>query len=155
LPIEANSSLGGFTDHDEVDALLVRADDRARHARYQPRRAHARIEVEMEAQLHLRHDLGIVRVADRWQAAGAEQDRVRLVAQPHGALGHRLAGGEIIVGAGRRVGEAEFQIRRRLDLSQDFERGRHHFRPDAIAAEHGDVECVIRGHGVSFGELGR
>ena len=64
-----------------------------------------------------------------------------------GTLRHRFAGRQIIVGAGRRVGEAKLQVRRRLDLAQDFERRRHHFRTDAIAAEHGDVERVVCGHG--------
>ena len=55
-----------------------------------------------------------------------------------------------MIGAGRRVGEAEFKVRGRLDLAQDFQRRRHHFGTDAIAAEHGDVEGVVGGHGDSL-----
>ena len=143
-------AFGGFPDHDQVDAALVRADDRARHAGNQPRRAHPGIEVEMEAQFHLRHDLGVVRIAYRRQPAGAEQDGVGLVAQPHRRVRHRLAGFAIIVGAGWRVGEAEFQRRRRLDLAQHLQRRSHHFGADAVAGQHGNVERVIGGHGVSF-----
>ncbi len=102
----------------------------------------------MEAQFDLRGDLGIVRVAHRRQAAGAEQDGIRFLAKPHGAVGHRFAGREIIVGAGRSIGEAEFEVRCRLDPAQDFQRWRHHFRTDAIAAEHGNVERVVCGHGI-------
>ena len=80
LPIEANRPSVDSRISDEVDAALVGADDRARHARNQPRRAHAGIEIEMEAQFDLRRDLGVVRVAHRRQAAGAEQDGIRLVA---------------------------------------------------------------------------
>ncbi len=97
----------------------------------------------MKAQFHLRHDLGVVGIAHRRQAAGAEQDRVGLVAQPHRAFRHRLAGLAIMVGAGRRVGEAKFQVRGRLDLAQDFKRRRHHFGADAVAGEHGDMERVV------------
>ena len=150
LAHRGEQAFGGFPDHDEIDAALIGADDRARHARDQPRRPHAGIEIEMKAQLDLRHDLGIVGIAHRRQAAGAEQDRVGLVAQPHRTVRHRLAGRGIIVGAGGRIGEAEFQIGGRLDLAQDFERRRHHFGADAVAAEHGDVEGVVRGHGDSL-----
>jgi len=139
----------------KVDAALIRADDRARHARNKPRRAHAGIEVELKAQLHLRHDFGVVGVAHRRQAAGAEQNRVRLVAQPHRALRHRFAGRGIIVGAGRRVGEAKLQVRRRLNLAQNLKRRSHHFRADAVAGKHGDVERVIGRHGISSKELNR
>ena len=95
----------------------------------------------MKAQLDLRHDLGVVGVAHRGQPAGAEQDRVRLVAQPHGGVRHRLAGREIFVGAGRRLGEAEFQVRLRLNLAQNFKRRRHHLGADAVTGEDGDVEA--------------
>ena len=104
----------------------------------------------MEAQFDLRRDLGVIRVAHRRQAAGAEQDGIRFLAKPHRAVGHRFAGRQIIVGAGRGIGEAEFEVRCRLDLAQDFQRRRHHFRADAIAAEHGDVEGVVCGHGDSL-----
>jgi len=80
LAHRGEQALGGFPDHDEIDALLVGADDRARHARDQPRRAHAGIEVEMEAQFDLRRDLGVIRVAHRRQAAGAKQDGIRFLA---------------------------------------------------------------------------
>ncbi len=104
----------------------------------------------MNAQLDLRRDLGVVGVAHRRQAAGAEQDGVGLVAQPDRAVRHRLAGLAIMVGAGRRLGEAKFQIGRRLDLAQHFKRRRHHLGADAVAAEHGDVEGVVGGHGGSL-----
>jgi hypothetical protein len=80
LPHRGEQAFGGFPDQHEVDTALVGADDRARHARNEPRRAHAGIEVEMEAQFDLRRDLGIIRVAYRRQAAGAEQDGIRLLA---------------------------------------------------------------------------
>ena len=150
LAHRGEQAFGRFPDQHQIDAALVGADDRARHARDQPRRAHAGIEIEMHAQLDLRRDLGVIRVAHRRQAAGAEQDGVRLLAQPDRAIGDRLAGREIIVGAGLRLGEAEFEIRRRLDLAQHFQRRRHHFGADAVAAEHGDMEGVVRGHGDSL-----
>ena len=150
LAHRGEQAFGGFPDDDEIDAALVGADDRARHARNQPRRTNAGIEIEMKAQFDLRHDLGVVGVAHRRQAAGAEQNRVSLVAQPHRTLRHRLAGLPVMVGTGRRVGEAELQVRRRLDLAQDLERRRHHFGADAIAGEHGDMESVVGGHGVSL-----
>ena len=154
LAHRGEQAFGRFADQHEVDAALVGADDRARHARDQPRRAHAGIEIEMEAQFDLRCDLGIVRVAHRRQAAGAEQDGIRLLAQPDRRVRHRFSGRQIIVGAGRRIGEAEFEVRCRLDLAQDFQRRRHHFRADAIAAEHGDMEGVVCGHGSSLGVFG-
>ena len=50
-------------------------------------------------------------------------------------------------GAGRRLGEAEFQVRRRgLDLAQHVERRRHDFGADAVAGEDGDVEGVVGEH---------
>jgi hypothetical protein len=106
----------------------------------------------MKTQLDLRHDLGIIRVAHRRQAAGAEQNRIRLVAQPHRRVRHRLAGFAIMVGAGGRIGETKPQVGRRLDLAQHFKGRRHHLRTDAIAAEHGDVERVVGGHGGSLWE---
>jgi hypothetical protein len=138
-----------FPDHHEVDAALIGADDRTGDTGNEARRPHAGIKIKMKAQLDLRHDLGVVGVTHRRQAAGAEQDRIGFIAQPHGALRHRLAGFAIIVGAGRSIGEAKLQIRGRLDLAQHFKRRRHHFRADAIAAEHGDVERVVGGHAIS------
>jgi hypothetical protein len=140
---------GGFADHDEVDAALIGANDRAGHARNEPRRAHAGIEIEDEAQLDLRRDLGFVGVAYRRQAAGPEQDRVGLLAEPYRRVRHRLAAGEIIAGAGRRFGEAEAQARLRLDLAQHLQRRRHDFGTDAITGEHGNVEGIVCGHGDS------
>jgi len=48
-----------------------------------------------------------------------------------------------MVGAGRRLGKAKFQIRGLFDLAQDFKRRRHHFRADTVAGKHGDVERVV------------
>jgi hypothetical protein len=104
--------LGRFADHDEIDAALGRAHDRARHVGDQPAWPHAGIEIEDEAQLDLRHDLGIVGIADVRQPARAEQDRVGFLAQLHGRFRHRLAGVAIVSGARRRLGEAEFEARR-------------------------------------------
>ena len=100
-------ALGRFADHDQVDAALGRADDRARDAGNEPARAHAGIEVEHEAQLDLRHDLGVVGIADVRQPAGAEQDGVGFFAELDGGLRHRRAGVAIMAGARRRLGEAE------------------------------------------------
>ena len=91
-----------FADQHEIDAVRVGADDRARHARHQPGRAHAGIEVEDEAQFDLRHDLGAVGIAHVGQAAGAEQNGVGIAAELYGTLRHRLAGVAIMPGAGRR-----------------------------------------------------
>jgi hypothetical protein len=55
-----------------------------------------------------------------------------------------------MVGAGGRLAEAKLQLRRRLDLAQNFKRGRHHFRTDAVASEHGNMKCIISRHGISF-----
>ncbi len=148
LAHRGEQAFGRFADHDEIDAALVGADDRARHARDQPRRAHAGIEVEDEAQLDLRRDLGVVGIAHRRQPAGAEQDRVRLLAQLDGGIRHRLAGGEIVGGPGRRLGEAEPQVRLRLDPAQHFQRRRHDLGTDAVTGEHGNMEGVVCGHGV-------
>jgi hypothetical protein len=123
--------------------VLIGADDRARHAGNKPRRAHTGVKIKMKAQLDLGHDFGVVGIADRRQSAGAEQDRVRFLAQPHGAVRHRLAGREIMVGAGRGLGEAKLQIRGLFDLAQNLERRRHHFRADAVARKHGDMERVV------------
>ena len=100
----------------------------------------------METQLDLRRDLGVIRVAHGRQSTGPEQDRVRLLTQADGRLRHRLAGLAVMVGAGRRFGEAEREIRLRLDLAQNFQGRRHHLGADAIAGEHGDVERVVGGH---------
>mgnify|MGYP007123204742 CR=1 FL=1 len=53
-----------------------------------------------------------------------------------------------------RLGEAEREIRLRLDLAQYLQRRRHHLGADAIAAEHGDVEGVVCGHGGSLEVFG-
>jgi hypothetical protein len=53
------------------------------------------------------HDLGAVGIAHLRQAAGAEQNRIRLAAELDRALRHRLAVLAIIAGAGRRLGEAK------------------------------------------------
>ena len=74
-------AFGRLADQHEIDAALGRADDRARHAGNEPRRPHAGIEVEDEAQLDLRHDLGVVGIAHARQPAGAEQDGVGLFAR--------------------------------------------------------------------------
>ena len=140
-------ALGRFADHDEIDAALGRSHNRARHVGDQPARPHAGVEVEDEAQLDLRHDLGIVGIADVRQSAGAEQDGVGLLAQLDGGRRHRLAGVAIMAGARRRLGEAEFQPRRRRrDLVEDGERGGHDFRPDAVAGQDRDVEAVVGEH---------
>ncbi len=140
-------ALGRLADEHEIDAAAVGADDRARHAGHQAGRAHAGIEIEDEAQFDLRHDLGAVRIAHLRQAAGAEQDRIRIAAQFHGGVGHRLAGVAIMAGAGCRFGELEFQPRRRrLDLAQHFKRRRHHLGADAVAGEDRDMERVVGEH---------
>jgi hypothetical protein len=41
------------------------------------------------------------------------------------------------------VGESEFQACPGFDLAQDFQRRRHHFRADAVAAKHGDMACIV------------
>src|ERR1700690_3600768 len=41
-------AFGGFPDYDEIDATLIGANDRARHARNETGRAHTGIEVEVE-----------------------------------------------------------------------------------------------------------
>ena len=81
-------ALGRFADHDEIDAALSRSHDRARNGRDQPARPHPGIEVEDEAQLDLRHDLGVVGIADVRQTAGAEEDCVGLLAQLDGCFRH-------------------------------------------------------------------
>src|SRR5262249_37531539 len=59
-----------------------------------------------------------------------------------------LAGVAIVAGARRRLGEAEFEARRRRrDLVEDRERGGHDLRPDAVAGQDGDVEAVVGEHG--------
>ena len=133
-------ALGRLADDDEVNAALRGADDRARHARDQPRRPHPGIEIEVEAQLDLRRDLGVVGVAHRGQAAGAEQDRVRLFAETDRGLGDRHAGRQIIAGAGLGFREAERQARFGLDLAQNFKSGRHDLGPDAVAGQNCDVK---------------
>ena len=70
-----------LADDHEVDAALGGADDRRRDAGNEPARPHAGIEVEDEAQLDLWHDLGVVGIAHRRQAAGAKQDGVGLFAE--------------------------------------------------------------------------
>ena len=105
-------ALGRLADEDEIDAALGGADDRARDAGNEPARPHAGIEVEDEAQLDLRHDLGVVGIADVRQPAGAEQDGVGLFAQLDRALRHRFAGVAIMAGARRGLGEAEIEPRR-------------------------------------------
>ena len=74
-------AFGRLADEHEIDAVPVRADDRARHARHQARRPHAGIEVEDEAQFDLRHDLGAVGIAHVGQPAGAEQNGVGFAAK--------------------------------------------------------------------------
>ncbi|MGY4435479.1 hypothetical protein ACVWWO_007956 [Bradyrhizobium sp. F1.13.1] len=54
-----------------------------------------------------------------------------------------------MIGARRRLGEAEAQAGFRLDLAQDFDGRRHDFGTDAVTGEHGNVEGVICGHGAS------
>ena len=76
LAHRSEQAFGRLADQHEIDAMLLRADDRARHAGYQPRRPHAGIEVEDEAQLDLRHDLGVVGIAHAGQPTGPEQDGV-------------------------------------------------------------------------------
>ncbi len=83
-------AFGRFPDDDEIDAALGRADDRARDAGNEPRRPHAGIEIEDEAQLDLRRDLGAVGVTDMRQPAGAEQDGVGLVAEFYRRVGRAL-----------------------------------------------------------------
>jgi hypothetical protein len=108
---------------------------------------HARIEIEDEPQLDLRHDLGVVGIADRRHAAGAKQDGVGLLAKPDGGIRHRPAGFLVVHGARRRFGETELQAwRGRLDLLQDFERRVHHLRSNAVAGEDRDVEGVVGVH---------
>jgi hypothetical protein len=48
-----------------------------------------------------------------------------------------------MVGAGRRLGEAKFQVRGLFDSAQDLKRRRHHFGADTVAGKHGDVERVV------------
>jgi hypothetical protein len=110
LAHRSEQALGGFADHDEIDAALVGTDDRARHAGNETRGPHAGIEIEDETQLDLRRDLGIVGVAHRRQTASSEKYGVRLLAQLDRGIRHRLAGREIVVGAGRSLGEAKTQI---------------------------------------------
>ena len=136
-----------FADHHEIDAALGRPDDRGRDAGNKPARPYAGIEVEDEAQFDLRHDLGVVGIAHRRQAAGAEQDGVGLLAQLDRRLRHRLAVVAVVAGAGRTFGEAEVQPgSRSRGLAQHLQRRRHHLGADAVAWHHGDMERVIGEH---------
>ncbi len=63
LAHRCEQAFGGLSDNDEIDAALIGADDRARHARDQPRRADTGIEIEVKAELDLRHDLGVIGIA--------------------------------------------------------------------------------------------
>ncbi len=147
LPHGPEQALGRLADDHQVDAAFGRADDRARHARDEAGRTHSRIKVEDEAQLDLRRDLGAVRIADVRHPAGAEQDGIGLVAQPHGRLRQRDAGFLVMRRAGGRFGETELQSRGgRLDVAQDIERGPHHLDADAIARNHRDMEAVVGEH---------
>jgi hypothetical protein len=88
------------------------------------------------------------------RSAGAEHNGVGVAAEFYGALGQRLAGVAIMPGAGRRLGEAEFQSRRRrLDPAQHFERRRHDFGADAVAGNRRNVEAVVGAHDVSLPQI--
>src|SRR5262249_43774605 len=70
-----------------------------------------------------------------------------LLAQLDGGRRHRLAGVAIMAGARGRLGEAEFEPRRRrCDLVEDRERGGHDLRPDAVAGQDRDEEAVVGEH---------
>ena len=69
-------ALGGFAHDDEVDVARARIGERQRDAGNRARRPHAGVELELDAQVELRRDLGAVGVADRRPAHRAEQDRV-------------------------------------------------------------------------------
>ncbi len=137
-------AFGRFADHHEIDAVLVGADNRARHAGQKTAGPHAGIQIEDETQLDLRRDLGAVRITNVRQSAGAEKNRVGFLAQPRGALRERRAGLFIRGRAGGRFGETEFQPWcERLHLAQHFERGRGDLRADTVAADHGNMEGVV------------
>src|SRR5262245_58313954 len=59
-----------------------------------------------------------------------------------------------MAGARRRLGEAEFDPRRRRrDLVEDRERGGHDLRPDAVAGQDRDVEAVVGEHAMLGGRV--
>ena len=146
-------ALGALAHDDQVDVAGARVGQRYRHARQRPERPHPGIEVQAEAQVELRRDLGAIGGADLGPAHRAEQYRVGLRGLVEGFLAHRRAGVAVAEGAGAQLLEGEADavaLRQRL---QHREGRRRHFRADAIARQDGDAQRVGRqGHGGFLGQ---
>ncbi len=83
--------LGVLAEDHVVDRAPRRQPERRGHARVELDRPHAGVELEAEAERHLRSDLGAVGKADVGQAGGAEKDRVRPLAEVEGLSGEVFA----------------------------------------------------------------
>ena len=98
------------------------------------------IELELDAQVELRRDLGAVGIADLGPAHGAEQDGVRFARRSQRGGGQGLAGCLEVLRAGRVRGEAQAEVGALLHLLEDGQRGVDDIDADAVAGQHADVE---------------
>ena len=109
-PERGEEPLGVLPEDDVVDDLSVRDPERARHARIELDRAHARVEIQQHAQRDLGHQLGAVRVADVGKPRRAEEDGVDGAAEVDRLAGQVLARAPVEGGADLRPLEREAQV---------------------------------------------
>ncbi len=154
LAARGEQALGRLADDDQIDPRRARIGERQRDAGNRPRRAHAGVERQLDAQVELRRDLGAVGIADFGPPHGAEEHGVGGARGGERARRQGDAGGLVVQRAGRVRGEAERIGRVVRQLLEQRHGGVDHLRADAVPGEDGDVEqagCGCGRHGVLTG----
>jgi hypothetical protein len=109
-------------------------------------RSHARIEIEREAQVELRNDLGAVGATHMRQAHGAEQDGIGRAAGGQRGLGQGHATVQVVLRAGGVVTVWKSRPMRPDTACSTARRGRD-FAADAVARQDGDGVAGLQAHG--------
>jgi hypothetical protein len=104
-----------------------------------PDRAHTGVQVEREADVELRDDLGPVASAHVWQPHCAEQDRVGVPARHERIRRECITGVDIVLRAGRMDRGDQAPTQSRLERFHDLEGRVGDFDADAVAWKYGDL----------------
>jgi hypothetical protein len=139
-------AFGALAHQHQVDLGRTRMGQWCRQAGPGADRSHARIEIQREAQVQLRNDLGAVGATHMRQAHGAEQDGIGRAAGGQRGLGQGHATVQVVLRAGGVGHGAEIAADapgHRLQHGQGTGRD---FAADAIARQDGNRVAGLQAH---------
>jgi hypothetical protein len=139
-------TLGRFADDDEVDLPRAWVGERQRNAWYGARGTHPCVELELDAEVELRRDLGAVGIADRRPAHCAEQDCFGASRSRKRRRRQRVTGRLVVLRAPGIFAEPEAEWRVARNLLEQWQRRGDDFGADAVAGQHDDIEDAFLGH---------